>query len=210
MSDNIIKQEKEEVSDSSVSFVKEEPEFENCSGDDNFEDDDESFTNQMPADSSQDPLEHETSLERKRRLGRERKARFRARLSEEALEKVRKKEAEKASRRRATESSEKTAKRRLANRLYQQKRRALETPEQAEARRLSDAISHKKRLQSETPEQAETRRQADLTSHKKRRAKGSDSSQNYDEVYVRISPSGRKEVIGHVDPLDSAYKSDAS
>jgi hypothetical protein len=232
MSEHVIKQEKLEIADSNVSYdefsgnIKKEPELEFQDEPIIEDDDDEPISNLISTDNLQDPLQRklfflvpyvqlinfstdETPLERKRRLGRLRKARFRARLSDEALEKVRRREAEKASRRRATESAEKAAARRLANKLYQQRRRALETPEQSEVRRQADAISHKKRIQSETPEQAEIRRLADVASHKRRRAKGSDSEKNYDEVYVRISSSGKKEIIGYVDPLDS-YKTDES
>lgn len=120
------------------------------------------------------------------------------------MEKVRRVEAEKASQRRANETPEQAASRRLANKLYQKKRRALETSEQTEVRRLSDSLSHKKRLQTETPEQAEVRKVGDSVSHKKRRkARGSDSEKNYDEVYVRISSSGKKEIIGYVNNIFS-------
>lgn len=156
-------------------------------------------------------LIEETALERKRRLGRERKARFRARLNEEALEKIRKKEAEKAAERRAAETPEQKEARRLSNKLYQQKRRAMETPEQAEQRKLQDLLYHKKRLESETPEQAELRKRSDVESHQKlRKRRAGEVDKNYDEVYVRIFPNGRKEIIGYVDGKDSMLQSEES
>jgi hypothetical protein len=128
-------------------------------------------------------------LERRRRLGRQRKARFRARLNEESLDKIRKQEAEKAAERRKNETPEQKEARRLANKLYQQKRRSMETPEQAESRKMQDLLYHKKK-------------------HQKRQAgKG---EKNYEEVYVRVYSSGRKEIIGLVDPADSMFKSEES
>ena len=113
------------------------------------------------------------------------------------MEKIRKSEAEKAAARRAAETPKQKEARRNANKLYQQRRRAMETQEESDARKQADLQYHKNKFLTVSLDQSKKQKKRDLSGHKKRRARGSEK--NYEEVYVRVFPSGRKEIIGFVD-----------
>lgn len=120
---------------------------------------------------------NETPQERKRRLGRQRSARYRAAQSEAKLIETRAKNALKKRLERQRETPDEAAARRLKDALNKKNKVRRETPEQAEARRRKTALYMKKARQGETPEQTAARRQRDASN--KRKCK-------QDEEYIKI------------------------